>query len=283
MFAHRLSRFAIPALAAAVLLTAAPGPDSFRFALLGDRTGESVEGVYAKVWQEMASANPAFVVSVGDTIQGLDDTTADAQWQEIEQLFLKWRRFPLYLAAGNHDIWSAQSEQLFRKYSGHAPHYGFDYGLAHFSVLDNSRSDELSAAELAFLDSDLKQHEKQPLKVIVSHRPSWVIKAVIGDPDFELHRIARKYGAKYVIAGHVHEMLHADLDGITYISLPSAGGHLRGNGKYEDGWFFGYTIVDVDGNTAAFRINELHEPYGKGRNTTLNDWGKAGLLQPQAR
>ena len=61
-----------------------------------------------------------------------------------------------------------------------------------------------------------------------------------GDTTFPLHRLAKKYGVQYVIAGHVHEMLHFTLEGIEYVSMVSSGGHLRASGKYEDGWFFGY-------------------------------------------
>jgi hypothetical protein len=78
-----------------------------------------------------------------------------------------------------------------------------------------------------------------------------------------------------VIAGHVHELLHAELDGVTYLSVESAGGHLRGAGRYEDGWFFGYTIVDVQNSKPVFRIHDLN-----GRTTSLDEWGKAGLKQP---
>ena len=62
-----------------------------------------------------------------------------------------------------------------------------------------------------------------------------------------------QYGVQYVIAGHLHEMLHFRLEGIDYVSMPSAGGHLRGYQKYEDGWFFGYVGVDVKQNKANFR------------------------------
>jgi 3',5'-cyclic-AMP phosphodiesterase len=254
-------------------------PGSFRFVIIGDRTGEARPGVYERVWHDAAAENPAFVVSVGDTIEGLNDETADAEWRQAEKMLSSWSRFPLYLAPGNHDIWSARSEQLYQKYSGHPLHYGFDYAQAHFTVLDNSRSDQLSAAELAFLEEDLMEHNSQPVKFIVSHRPSWLLKAVIGDPNFRLHQIAKKYGARYVIAGHAHEMLHAELEGVDYISMASAGGHLRASGKYDDGWFFGYAVVDVNAKGAEFSIHELSAPYGQGRVTALSEWGRAGLLK----
>jgi Icc protein len=268
---------AIATLTILLLAGAAQEPDSFRFVVLGDRTGEAQPGVYERVWRDAAAEGPAFVVSVGDTIQGLNDETADAEWQQVERILSSWTRFPFYLAPGNHDIWSAQSEKLFRKYSGHARHYSFDYHQAHFTILDNSRSDRLSAAELTFVEEDLKEHNGQALKFIVSHRPSWLLNVVVDDANFRLHQVAKKYGARYVIAGHVHEMLHAELDGVDYISMMSAGGHLRSSGKFEDGWFFGYAVVDVKAEGAVFRIRELSAPYGQGRSTALSDWGKAGL------
>jgi Icc protein len=275
----RIACASVAALAILLLAAAAQEPDSFRFVVLGDRTGEAQPGVYERVWKDAAAEGPAFVVSVGDTIQGLNDETADAEWQQAEKILSSWKRFPLYLTPGNHDIWSALSEKFFQKYSGHAPHYSFDYRQAHFTVLDNSRSDQLSAAELTFLENDLMAHNEQPLKFIVSHRPSWLLNAVVGDPNFRLHQIAKKYGARYVIAGHIHEMLHAELEDVDYISMVSSGGHLRSSGKYEDGWFFGYAVVDVNGKGAELRIRELAAPYGLGRSTALSNWGKAGLIK----
>ncbi len=190
-----------------------------------------------------------------------------------------FRRYPLYLVPGNHDIWSAESERLFEKYATHPAHYSFDYGQAHFTVLDNSRSDELAAAEPAFLETDLKAHAGQPLKIIVSHRPSWLVNVALRNPKFALHQLARRYGVQYVIAGHLHQMLHLALDGVTYVSMPSSGGHLRLSGAYEDGWFFGYAMVVVHGNSVDFRIQELGSPHGEGRTTKLTDWGMAGLVK----
>lgn len=80
-----------------------------------------------------------------------------------------------------------------------------------------------------------------------------------------------------MIAGHVHQMLHIDLEGVTYLSMPSSGGHLRNSKRYEDGWFFAQTPVDVRGRDAGFQIKELKPPLGQGRVTTLKDWGRVGL------
>ena len=278
----RARRHLAPALAGAVAATlisiaAAQQPDSFHFVILGDRTGETQPGVYQRVWRETAADNPAFVLTVGDTIQGLNDAAAPAEWQKVEQILLPYRKFPLYLTPGNHDIWSRSSESLFRKYAGHPPHYSFDYQQAHFTILDNSRSEQFSPDEMQFLDKDLEAHAAQPLKFIVSHRPSWLIDAALVNPRFPLHQLAKKYGVTYVLAGHIHQMIHIDLEGVSYISLPSAGGHLRLSEQYRDGWFFAHTLAEVSGTMVNLQIKELSAPYGQGRVTSLQDWGRAGL------
>ena len=259
-----------------LLWASAPVPSQIarplHFAILGDRTGETQAGVYEKVLRAATSGQPAFVVTAGDTIQGLQDATAEAEWQQWEQLVQPFRRFALYLVPGNHDIWSDASESLFRKHSGRPLHYSFDAGPVHVTVLDNSRTEELPAAELEFLEQDLQAHAAQPVKFVISHRPSWILHVLTRNTDFPLHRLARKYGVQYVVAGHVHQMLHFSLEGVEYVSMVSAGGHLRASGRYEDGWFFGYADVAVDGRTVSVRIHELN-----GRVTALSAWGPAGL------
>ena len=276
-------RFLVFAILPHLVWAASPAADSghFTFAILGDRTGEAQPGVYEQVWREIAAERPAFVVSPGDSIQGGNDATAANEWRDVRQVWNRYPDIPLYLTPGNHDIWSVASEELFRKYSGHPPRYSFDYRQAHFTVLDNSRSDELSPEDLEFLESDLKAHPAAPLKMVFSHRPSWLLNVAARNPDFPLHRLAKRYGVAYVIAGHIHQMLRFELDGVTYLSMPSAGGHLRLSKAYQDGWFFAHARVDVDGPEAAIRIEEVKPPLGQGRTTVPADWGMLGLLSRQ--
>jgi len=264
-------------------LRGAPAPDSFRFAILGDRTGEAQTGVYEQVWKELAAESPAFVVGVGDTIQGMNDASAEAEWLQVSRIFQLFSRYPLYLAPGNHDIWSPASERLFRRYAAHPPHYSFDYGQAHFTVLDNSRSGELAAQELVFLETDLKAHAGQPVKTIVLHRPSWLVDVALRNPNFALHQLARRYGVQYVVAGHVHQMLRLELEGVTYVSMASSGGRLRLSGFYQNGWFFGHALVEVHSGSIDFQIRESGPPRGEGRITKLTDWGMAGLVKGDQR
>ncbi len=254
-------------------------PGSFDFAILGDHTGEAVEGVWEEAWHEMDRDHPAFVVTVGDTIQGLNDRTLETEWEEAEATLAPYRHYQIFFTPGNHDVWSAASAQAYVKYTKHPLHYGFDYQQAHFTVLNDSESDQISAEELAFLEKDLAAHEKQPVKFIFSHRPAWILQVVLGNPAFPLHQLALRYGVKYVIAGHIHQMLHFELDGVTYLSMASSGGHLRESKSYERGWFFEHTLAKVHGDNVNFEIKELKPPYGQGRVTVPDDWGAAGLVR----
>ena len=265
------------ALALLCALSAAPAAD-FRFVLLGDRTGEAQPGIYERIWREFAPTKPAFVLSAGDTIQGLNDATAESEWQSARRVLAPYRQIPLYLTPGNHDIWSALSERLFTQYAGHPPHYSFDREGAHFTVLDTSRAADLTASELAWLEADLRAHAAALVKLVITHQPTWLIDAALGNTQSPLHQMAKRYGVCCLIAGHVHQLIHADLEGVTYYALPSAGGHLRLSAKYEDGWFFGWTQVEVQGREVSFQVHALDSA-----TTPLSAWGRAGLLAAPAR
>jgi 3',5'-cyclic-AMP phosphodiesterase len=271
-----LRKILLPLTAAIVLIAYAAAPSGFRFVILGDRTGEAVAGVYQEIWREVDRERPDFVLSVGDTIQGGDDRTVDAEWRKILALLAPYRRYRIFFAPGNHDVWSEASARAYEKYTRRPLHYSFDFQQAHFTILDNSRSDELPAGEFAFLQKDLERNKKQPLKFIVSHRPSWILNAAFGNPGFPLHQLAKRYGVEYVIAGHIHQMLRFEIEGVTYLSMPSAGGHLRLDKQYDKGWFFAYTLVSVAGHSATFEIEEAAPPHGESRVSKLSDWGVAG-------
>lgn len=268
--------------AVALLVAAAPSPErsssKFQFVILGDRTGGAVPGVYEQAWREAARDHPAFVITVGDTIEGGSDLTMDSEWQAIIHELAPYRRYRIFFTPGNHDVWSLASAQAFEKYTKRPLHYSFDYRQAHFTILDNSRTDSLPAEELAYLQKDLALHAKQPVKFVFSHRPSWILQTVLDNPDTPLQRLAEKYGVRYIIAGHIHEMLRFQVRDVLYLSMASSGGHLRGTKQYKDGWFFEHTLVTVNGNSVTFQIKELSPPFGQGRVTKPQDWGSSGLV-----
>jgi len=266
------------ALAANFAGAAPEGSNHFRFSIVGDRTGEAQPQVYGRVWREVNLLHPDFVINVGDVIEGGNDATADAEWRATEAI---WKRYPyrLFFTPGNHDIWSAASEKLYEKYTGHPAFYSFDYQNAHFTVLDNSRTENLDDAQMKFLEQDLERNRARNPKFVFFHRPTvWLIPLKFRS-EFPLHALVRKYGVTAVISGHTHQFARLEKDGVIYLCVGSSGGHLRGadNGAgFAQGWFYQHVLAAVDGGNVDFTVKEIDGPMGKGRMFDAKEWGDNG-------
>ncbi len=236
---------------------------SFRFAIVGDRTGEAQPGVYEQVWREVDGYHPDFVINVGDTIQGGDDATATQEWESVRTVWSRYN-YKLFFTPGNHDIWSAASEKFYEKFTGHPATYSFDWQQAHFTILDNSRTENLSDAQMKFLAEDLERNREHNPKFVFFHRPTvWLIPLMF-QSDFPLHDLMRKYHVAAVVSGHTHQYKRLEKDGVVYLSVGSSGGHLRGSG-FKEGWFFQWAQAVVRGSTVELREKELGPPLGEGR------------------
>ncbi len=270
------------ALATVGLLVQAAGPASdFRFAILGDRTGTTQRGVYEQVWREVDAWKPDMVINVGDTIQGGHDGTAAAEWDALKPLFARYARYPLYFTPGNHDIWSEASRRVYERATKRPAHYSFDYGSAHFTILDNSRTESLPDEEMEFLKDDLEKNESRPLKLIFFHRPFWLLPVMMRG-DFPLHRLALQHHVQYVVSGHSHRFARIEHGGVVYLMVGSSGGHLRGKG-FEQGWFFHHVRATVSGGTIQIVVKEADAPIGQGRSFTAQQWGSGPVMQSLSR
>jgi 3',5'-cyclic AMP phosphodiesterase CpdA len=251
-----------------MLFVAAAPAASFNFAIVSDRTGRAVPGVYEQAWREVAAVHPDFVITVGDAIEGLTTPgAARAEWEALKPLWL--RDVPVYHAPGNHDIWDAASEALFTEETGRRPCYSFDFRGAHFVVLDNSRTEALSPAQMRFLESDLAKQTGSGLRFVVFHRPFWLIPLKLKANEFALQKVAKQYGVCCVISGHGHQLQSVTQDGVLYLEIGSSGASLAGAGRagtgYNDGWFYQYSYVTIKDDGVTFEIRELSAPFGEGR------------------
>jgi predicted phosphodiesterase len=259
----------------------APGPaNDFRFSIVGDRTGSAVPGVYEQVWSEIDRLHPAFVINVGDTIQGVDDETAENQWRTIRAFLARYRQYPFYYVAGNHDIWSAFSRKVFERETGRPASYSFNYRDAHFVVLDNSGSLDLGLDQLQFLEEDLKANRQRHPKFVFFHQSFWLLFLKFQSGEFPLHRLALEYGVDYVITGHGHFFARIVRDGVAYMQMGSSGAKITP--EFAQGVFYQHASVQVRGAGARIRIKELDAPFGKGRSFAAEDWdGNGPRFRPE--
>ena len=247
----------VSVLVAAAVFRALQGAaaNDFRFAIVGDRTGTAIPGVYERIWREIGREKPDFAINVGDTIEGTKDDLAESEWRALSPLWSRYG-FPFYFTPGNHDIWSQRSLEIYKKETGRPNYYGFNYQNAHFTVLDNSRTDDLSDGQLQFLEEDLKANRDRSPKFIFFHKPYWIAFLMLGSGEFPLHQLARKYGVQSIISGHGHQFVRMTRDGITYMAVGSSGAKLKGEG-FAKGWFYHYVWADVSGPQARFIVKPL--------------------------
>lgn len=197
-----------------------------RFAVIGDRTGGHVEGIYGRVVAEVEALKPEFCITVGDQIEGYTDDTARlrAEWAEYDSIVAPLS-CPLYLVPGNHDITMDAMLPAWQNRAGE-PYYSFDRSGLHVVVLDNSRWESgpgLPAEQLEWLDKDLARSRKAEHRIVFMHKPFWYELAAHGKPD-TLHALFRHYGVEAVFTGHYHQYFSGKLDGITYTVVGSSGG-----------------------------------------------------------
>lgn len=254
------------------LFAPAQSPTSLQFAIVGDRTGRAMPGVYEEAWREVAKTRPDFVLTVGDAIEGMNAATAREEWNTVKRSWMTG--VPVYHTPGNHDIWDAASEKLYVEETGRKPYYSFDFQQAHFVVLDNSRTEDLSPEQIDFLRRDLEKTKTNGPKFIVFHRAYWLIPLMLHNNGFVLHRLAKQYGVCCVISGHGHQFKSIQQDGVLYLEVGSSGANLSGAVQagigYDEGWFYQYVYATVSGKSVTFEIRELSPPYGEGRVRTLS-------------
>ncbi len=268
-------------IAIGVLIRAAGEPkNDFRYSILGDRTGGHQEQIYGRVWREVDLLHPDFVINVGDTIEGnRNHQTMTVEWQGLRNVWERYKHFPLYFTPGNHDIWSNESEALYRQETGRNTQYSFNYQDAHFTVLDNSRTADLSPGQLDFLDRDLAAHAERRPKFVFFHKPFWIPPIRSGQPPPGLHAIVKKHHVDHVISGHGHQFVRLPYDGVIYMEVGSSGGRLGGLARSEgfrQGWFYHHVLVRVKGSRTSFTVKEIDGPMGEGRMFRAEDWDSTG-------
>jgi hypothetical protein len=249
--------------------------NDFRFSIIGDRTGTAMPEIYGRIWREIDLLHPDFAINVGDTIEGLRDDLAESQWQDLRPLWERYGRFPLYFTPGNHDIWSKQSLEVYKKETRRPNYYSFNYQDAHFTVLDNSISLDLTESQLKFLEEDLKANQDRRPKFVFFHKPYWIVFLKLGSGEFPLHQLARKYGVSYVISGHGHQFVRLMRDGIVYMEVGSSGGKMKGEG-FAKGFFYHHVWGRVTGSKVELSVKELDGPAGKGRMFRAEEWDENG-------
>ncbi len=220
-------------------LQAQPEPDEFRVLLFGDpqsRNQEEIDFLTRDIIANVAGEHAAFGVSLGD--QSFDDPAIyPSQNRAIATLGMPW-----FNIVGNHDLDfdapdRTHSTETFKATFG-PTYYSFDYGSAHFIVLDNvayhgktgespangkpdlqtldgkrrgSFHTELGAKQLEWLKNDLSFVPRAQLVVIMMHiplvDPEGIARSDLRDLT-AFFRLIENRPHTLSISGHTHFQTH---------------------------------------------------------------------------
>lgn len=143
-----------------VKFQAVDSPNDFHFIVMGDRTGAEEKGVFSQIIEKVNMMCPAFVVSVGDNIQGYTDDPNKIykMWEEYDSL-IKKINVPYLKVAGNHDISNQMAADIYQEHFGSTYYYSI-YKNVLFLFLN---TDDPSAQIDPEISRELNK-EKQELK-----------------------------------------------------------------------------------------------------------------------
>ncbi|MEO1567826.1 MAG: metallophosphoesterase [Pseudomonadota bacterium] len=155
----------------------------FHFVVITDRTGGERKGPWADAMDKINLMRPAFVVSVGDLIQGGtgDKEQLDFEWDELTGL-VEVLKPPFFYVAGNHDYSNVVMADEWAERFGPS-YYAFRYKDTLFVTLNSSlfgtsdaQPDEWIAAHEAqaqwFADT-LAENEGVRWTYVFLHHPFW--------------------------------------------------------------------------------------------------------------
>jgi hypothetical protein len=266
--------------------TAPTGNTPFYFVAYGDnRTRPEVH--QRVVNAIVAHGVPDMVVQSGDLVADGDDNILWATFFDIEKELLRQTAF--FPALGNHEHNSRQFYEFFQREKGY---YSFDWGNAHFTVINSdianvSKVESVRAAfwdeQTKWLEEDLKTHQQAEFRFVSCHHPPFTaVASRQGDNPHitALTPMLEKYHVTAGLFGHDHNYQHYLQNGIHYLTSGGGGAPLYDVDKPPVGItqkvmsIENFIAVHVDGKTAHVQAISID---GK----VIDDFELHGSAQPK--
>ncbi len=204
----------------------------FQFVVFGDtRTRHDVHRrVIAAI---LKYSSPDFVLHTGDLVA---DGADSAQWPvffDIERELL--RKAAFFPALGNHE---RNDSQFYEFFGVSTPYYSFNWGNAHFIVLNSDIGNAASSAaaretfwteQTRWLEEDLKNSQSADFRFVMCHHPpiTAVTRRQGANPQMTaLIPLFEKYKLTAGFFGHDHNYQHYLQNGIHYFITGGGGAPL---------------------------------------------------------
>ncbi|THF74720.1 metallophosphoesterase family protein [Cohnella fermenti] len=108
----------------------------YSFAVMGDRCGMSIDGVFEQGLEVLRDMKPDFVLFVGDLIEGYwrDPASAHEEWDYIDAR-IERTGLPFFQTIGNHDFGTQAMADVWSERKGHE-YYAFRTGDSLFLIVN---------------------------------------------------------------------------------------------------------------------------------------------------
>jgi calcineurin-like phosphoesterase family protein len=204
---------------------------AFEFVMYGDtRTRHDVHR--SVIDAVLKYAHPDFVMHVGDLVAEATDNSLWPLFFDAEGELL--RQAVIYPALGNHE----HNDQRYYDYMDARPYYSFDWGNAHFTVINSDIGNAGATAadrdafwreQTNWLEQDLENSQKAGFRFVFAHHPPMT--AVRRRQGQNAHMIAlepmwEKYKVTAGFFGHDHNYQHYLKNGIHYFICGGGGAPL---------------------------------------------------------
>jgi hypothetical protein len=211
--------------------------DQFQFAIVSDRTGGHRKGVFSKAVHQVNLLQPAFVMSVGDLIEGArQQETNRTQWEEFDK-YAKQFAMPFFYCVGNHDGDNKVKADVWNERLGKA-YYHFLYQNCLFLIVNSNDlavNPPAAAAgvrgprvgfgkeQIQYIEKTLKENDRVRWTFVFMHHPAWTARdlTVNGCQEVEKLLSSRQYT---VFCGHEHIFRKFLRNDRSYYQLATTGG-----------------------------------------------------------
>ncbi|MBX9681033.1 MAG: metallophosphoesterase [Gemmataceae bacterium] len=233
-------------------------PGTFHFAVVSDRTGGHRARVFSQAIDQLNLVQPAFVVSVGDLIEGYtkDQARLNKEWKEF-QGYVHKLKMPFFYVPGNHDLTNpTQVEEWKQRFGRRYYHFTYRDVLFLMVATDDEGEDQKSYGKISkeqaeYFAGVLKDNPNARWTIVCIHKPIWSMEKAdqAGWIDVEKNLAGRNYT---VFAGHVHRYQKFVRNGMNYYQLATTGGGSKLRGlEYGEFDHFAWITMTREGPVVA--------------------------------